>query len=136
MVCCQLECPPAHTHTHLTLHNHNHNQASLAASAAQLQEARAAAERDLAAAISDTKARAEADLQARSAEWDRALGKVREDAAAAGVERERVEGERARAATLERLEWMKERQAAEEGTFGVWECACLLVCVCGGGRGR
>ena len=68
-------------------------QASIAALTRQLEEARRAAERDIAAAVAETKARCAADMQAAAMEAERALTRAREEAATSAAERERQQGE-------------------------------------------
>ncbi len=106
-------------------------QADVASGGRRLEEARAGFERDLTAALADVRARCEADLRACAVEAAQAKAQAREEAAAAAAERERQDGERARAASLERLEWMKERQQGEEGAWvGVFFGGIVVLSCC------
>jgi hypothetical protein len=92
-------------------------QAEVAEAARRLEGARADAEAELAAALGEARARHETALRLQAAEHASSLERVRDVAAAAAVERDRADSERARQASLERVEWMKERQQAEEGAW-------------------
>jgi hypothetical protein len=91
-----------------------------------VEEARGEAAREVAAAVSEARARVEVEQRACAAEVTSIQERARDAIAMAAVERDRQEGERARAVSLERLEWMRERQAAEEGAWwGIFPLACM-----------
>ncbi len=120
-----------------------HAQARLRDADKRVEDAATAAAAELAVALGDTQARHETALRLQAAEHASSLERARDAAAAAAVERDRADSERARQASLERLEWMKERQRAEEGAWSrLWgrlhslRFALVRLCCLRGPRAR
>jgi hypothetical protein len=112
-----LHLPSCTCHPHLPFPPPPLVQATKADGAHQLHTARSAAERDLAAALGTATSEHEARMRACVTEYEEALARARDVAAAAALDRDRQDGERARVVSLEQLEWMRERQQGEEGAW-------------------
>ncbi len=105
---------------------------------ARVAEVRAGVDRAVADALAQAKARSDADLRAVAAEVLVVQERARDALSHAAMEQDRQDGERARAVSLERLEWMKERQQGEEGEWVchplcppcLWGHYQLAACVC------